>query len=191
MAVRGAAKAPPLDLETIVAAAAELVADQGFDALTMRALAERLGVTAMSLYRYVGTKEELLLILAARALGDLELPEPGKLPWKEEIAETFRSMHHLLLAHPEFAHIAASQPVDALVAQRAMEQVLATLQREGLDDEEAVNAYDALVSFARGFTQRHAKRPEAAPSFDRLAGMRDLSSNEFPHVVKLAGRLVT
>ena len=61
----------------------------------------------------------------------------------------------------------------------------------GSTTKQAVNAYDALVSFARGFNQRHAKRPDRAATFDPLSGMRGLSADEFPHVVKLAGRLVT
>jgi AcrR family transcriptional regulator len=143
----------------------------------------------MSLYRHVKTKEELLLILAGRALEELELPKAGTLPWQEEIAEVFRSLHRMLLAHPEFAVLTASQPIDTLVAQRGIEMVLATLQREGLDDEEAVTAYDALVSFARGFNQRHAGRPFEPTQ--RLSAVRDLNGEEFPHIVKLAGPLVT
>jgi AcrR family transcriptional regulator len=184
-------RAAPLDLETIVRAAAELIEAEGFDALTMRAIAERCGVSAMSLYRHVQTKEELLLILASRALEDLELPEPGELAWKEEIAAVFRSLYMTALEHPEFSQLIATQPIDALVAQRGMEMVLATLQREGLDDEQAVNAYDVLVSFLRGFSQRHARRRgQEGPTFDRLSAMRDLRADEFPHVVKLAGPLV-
>jgi AcrR family transcriptional regulator len=157
----------------------------------MRAIADRCGVSAMSLYRHVQTKEELLLILAARALEDLELPEPGQLPWKEEIAAVFRSLYTTALEHPELSQLIATQPIDALVAQRGMELVLATLQGEGLDDEEAVNAYDVLVSFLRGFSQRHARRRgQEGPAFDRLSAMRDLRADEFPHVVRLAGPLV-
>jgi AcrR family transcriptional regulator len=179
-----------LDLETIVDEASELIATEGFDALTMRRLAERCGVTAMSLYRYVQTKEELLVILANRALEELDLPDPEGRSWQEEITTVFRSLHRVLLAHPEFAQITASQPIDALVAYRGMEVVLATLQREGLDDEEAVTAYDALVSFTRGFNQQYTgKRWEAG--FQRLSSMRELKADDFPHVVKLAGQLVT
>jgi AcrR family transcriptional regulator len=185
------AQAAPLDLEVIVETAAELIAEEGFDALTMRRLAERCGVTAMSLYRYVQTKEDLLIILANRALADLDLPEPGTLPWQEEISVVLRSLHRLLLAHPEFVTITGAQPIDTLVAYRGMELVLGTLQREGLDDEEAVTAYDVLVSFSRGFIQQHAGRRGELPPFQRLSTMRELQAEDFPHVVKLAGRLVT
>lgn len=194
MATKGATRAKgtrPLDLEKIVEIAAELIEDEGFEALTMRALAERCGVTAMSLYRHVRTKEDLLLILAGSALEDLKLPKEGSLPWGEEITQIFRSLHRLLLEHPEFAQLTASQPIDALVAQRGMEMVLATLQREGLDDEEAVTAYDALVSYARGFNQRHTGGPPGASTIShRLSAIRELRREEFPHLVKLAGPLV-
>jgi AcrR family transcriptional regulator len=181
-----------LDLETIIGAASELIEAEGFAALTMRRLAERCGVTAMSLYRYVRTKDDLLVLLANRALEDLQLPAAGTLGWEEEITTVFRALHELLLAHPEFAQISASQPIDALVAFRGMELVLGTLLREGLSDQEAVSAYDALVSFTRGFNRQHAgQRAQATSAFERLSTMRELHDEEFPHVVRLAGLLVT
>jgi AcrR family transcriptional regulator len=181
-----------LSLERILEVAAGLIEEAGFDALTMRAVAERLGVTAMSLYRYVRTKQDLLTILANRTLDELELPEPGALPWDEEIREVMRSLHRLLLAHPEFVAITASQPMDTMVAYRGMELVLGTLQQEGLGDADAVAAYDALVSFVRGFNSQHAgARARATSPVERLHTMRGLHEDEFPHVVRLAGLLIT
>lgn len=67
-----------LSRERVVDAAEALVVDEGFDRLSLRTLAQRLGVAPMTLYRYVGTKEELLGALADRMLEDLEIRPPAR-----------------------------------------------------------------------------------------------------------------
>ena len=63
-----------LTLAAIVDAAAEIVARDGFDGLSMRKLAGHCGVGAMTLYGYVATKDDLLAALADRFLSDVKLP---------------------------------------------------------------------------------------------------------------------
>src|SRR5882762_103725 len=102
-------RASELLREDVIDAAAELVAEHGYAGLSMRALASRCGVATMTLSRHVRTKEDLLGALADRELAELELPAPGTLTWQEQIATVFRSVHDLLLEHPELAEIAAKQ----------------------------------------------------------------------------------
>src|SRR5258708_1321655 len=104
-------KAGELTREDVIDAAAELVADRGYAGLNMRALAERCGVSTMTLYRHVRTKEDLMGALADRVLGELELPPPGARTWQDDVATVFTSLHDLLLAHPELVEIAAKQHV--------------------------------------------------------------------------------
>src|SRR5258705_13417112 len=111
MSVVAKSRARELTREDVIDAAAELVAERGYAGLSMRALASRCGVATMTLYRHVRTKEDLLGALADRALGELAVPVPGTLTWREEIATVFRSMHYLLLAHPYLGDIAAKQHV--------------------------------------------------------------------------------
>src|SRR5690349_13024748 len=91
-----------LTVEQVVDAAVELLEADGLGAVTIRAVAERLGVGAMTLYTYVGTKEGLLAAIASRFLSTLELPPPG-LPWQERVAGTMRAVHELFIATPELA----------------------------------------------------------------------------------------
>ena len=65
---RGGPK-PALSLERIVAAAVELADAGGLAALSMSRLAEKLGFTTMSLYRYVASKDDLLVLVLDAALG--------------------------------------------------------------------------------------------------------------------------
>lgn len=181
----------PLEFETVIAQAQQLIAERGFDALTMRALAQRCGVTAMSLYRLVATKEELLAVLADRLLADLDVPAGPGQDWRDEVAAVFRSLHRMWLNHPEFGQIVAIQPVDGRNALLLMERVLVALERGGLGGFEGVDAYDALASYTTGSIQQHAGRKvRAVAAPERVQRLRELPDDDFPRVRALADMLV-
>src|ERR1700680_4352715 len=94
-------KAGELTRQDVINAAAELVVERGYAGLNMRDLAQRCGVSTMTLYRHVRTKEDLMGALADRVLGELRLPAPGTLSWEDELTAVFRSVHDLLMEHPE------------------------------------------------------------------------------------------
>jgi AcrR family transcriptional regulator len=169
----------------IVDEAQELVDELGFNALSMRRLAARLGVGAMTLYGYVRTKEELLSALANRYFDELELPVAG-LDWRDEVAGVFRAVRWVFLKHPELLPIAASQRLEGLGVYRGAERVFAALRRAGLNGDEVVAAFDALTSFTIGAAER-----ETGIQAQGLPGVRELDADEFPNVIGLAGALMT
>jgi AcrR family transcriptional regulator len=176
-------------LEAIVDEAAELVSAEGIEALSMRRLARRCGVGAMTLYGYVRTKEELLGALANRLFGDLELPDRKGISWQQQIAGVFRSVRRVFLEHPELVPIVATQRIDGIAAWRGAELVLGALRRAGLSDQDAVSAFDALTSLTIGSVQRETGLN--ALSSKALPGIRELPRNQFGNVISLAGELVT
>jgi AcrR family transcriptional regulator len=183
-----ATQARSLTLDGIVDAAARLVRKHGFEALTMRRLAGELGVGAMTLYGYVRTKEELLGSLANRFLSELELP-PERAPWDEQIALLMRSVRDVFLEHPELLPIVATQRIDGAAAYRGAEVILRALRTAGLDDEAAVGAFDALISYTIGSAQRETGlRSRGGES---LPGIQTLDRERFSTVIDLAGLLVT
>src|SRR6516225_2824695 len=147
-------RASELTRQDIIDAAAGLAAERGYAGLTMRALAQRCGVPTMTLYRHVRTKEDILGALADRVLAELVLPEPGTLTWQEELAAVFRSVHDLLLKHPDVAVIAARQPVAGEAAYRGAEVVLDALRRGGIEGEPAASAFATLFAYTIGFVQQ-------------------------------------
>ena len=194
----GAAKPPRraasrrLTLEGIIDAAAAVIGAEGFEALTMRRIAEECGVGVMTLYGYVRTKEEILGALSDRLLGEVELPAAPDGPWTEQVADVFRSVHRVFSAHPELAQIATTQPIDGPAAYRGAELVLAALRGAGFDDEEAVYAFDALICYTAGFTQRQiAFETQTVPSADRLQRLHHLPADEFPNLLSLAPLFVS
>jgi len=89
-----------LSLERIVASGIELADAEGLGAVSMKRVAERLGFTTMSLYRYVTSKDDLLLLMHDTA----SQPEPGfEVPgddWREGLAVWTRAQHQLVERHP-------------------------------------------------------------------------------------------
>ncbi len=88
-----------LDRQQVVSAAIALADDAGLDAVSLRRVAHRLGVTPMALYRHVASKDDLLDAIADRLYGELDLPAPGE-PWWDALAGLARSTRELLLARP-------------------------------------------------------------------------------------------
>ena len=82
----------------VILEAAEAVAEQGFDALSMRAVAARLEAVPMALYNHFATKEQLVAALLDRVLGRFE-PPPESDDWIEDL-RAFARAHRALLAAP-------------------------------------------------------------------------------------------
>jgi AcrR family transcriptional regulator len=179
-----------LTRESVIDAAAELVAEHGYAGLNMRALADRCGVATMTLYRHVRTKEDMLGALADRLFEELELPEQGGSSWQEDIATVLRSMHRLLTEHPELAEIAARQHINGVAAYRGAEVVLDALRRAGIEGEAAASAFAALVAFTVGFALQQIHSSSSGQLGERLALLEDLPPEEFPNVTRLGSKLL-
>src|SRR5437660_8647856 len=180
--------ASALTRDDVIDAAAELVAEQGYASLSMRALAHRCGVATMTLYRHVRTKEDLMGALADRVLGELALPAPGTLTWQEEIATVFRSVHDLLLAHPDLVETATKQHVAGEAAYRGAEVVLAALRRPGIEGEAAASAFATLFAFTMGFVQQQLHSSDRVVSLaHRQAVLERLPVDDFDNLSRLGG----
>lgn len=182
------ARSVRLSLDLIVDTAQRLVAEEGYEAVSMRRLARELGVGAMTLYGYVRTKEELLEALANRVLVSVEPPRPDA-PWQEQVTSVMRSVRAAFLAHPELLPVVGAQRIEGIGAYRGAESLLGALRAAGLGDEQVVHAFDTLVSFTVGFVQREVGVDRGVG--DPMPGLRSLPREEFPHVISLAGHLVT
>lgn len=180
---------PRLTLEAIIDAAAKLVADHGFGALSMRRLAKECGVGAMTLYGYVRTKDEVLEALADRLFSSLDLPDDETLPWHDRVAAVLGSLRSVLLEHPDLLPVVGTQRLDGIEAYRGAEALFAALDAAGLEAHQAVHAFDALVSFTIGSVQREVGLDRNDRS--QFTGLRKLPQDEFPHVITVAGFLVT
>ena len=134
----------------IYAAALRLVDDEGLEALTMRHLAETIGVATMSLYSHVTTKEDLLLGVVNLATSQIALPDPDTPPW-EALRRVTREFRHVSLRHPNLVPLIMRQPPTGAEGLRTLEVALDALRRAGIEPALAAPAYRLMASFAIGF----------------------------------------
>jgi len=190
-------KRQPLDRAQIVRAALALLDEVGLDDLTMRRLAEKLGVKAASLYRHVRHKEELLVLLADEISGEIPVVEPRG-SWKEQLVEMARNVRRGLLAHRDGARLLASTAPSGPQRLRHIEAVLRTLRSAGLSGGDAARAAYHMNNLVTEFVAdegRFAQQAEAMGTTRRkmLGEARRyfsaLPKDEFPNVVELAADL--
>jgi AcrR family transcriptional regulator len=151
-----------LDLEAVVDTAVSLADDQGLDAVSLRRVASRLGVTPMALYRYVGSKDDLLDAMADRLYESLTLPSPDA-NWWEGLAELARSTRRVLLGRPWAAPLFA-RPLAGPHAHAVDEALQAVLGAAGFSAADARELHDQLSNmvFALVAPELNGKRNRAA-----------------------------
>jgi AcrR family transcriptional regulator len=151
----------PLSRDRILAAALELVDEQGIDALSMRKLGQTLGYEAMSLYNHVANKDDLLDGILDLVLAEMEPPDPeGGLP---AIRVSAISAHAALKRHPWAANMLMSAAHIRPARIQHMEALLASLRGTGLSAETTYHAYHVLDAHIIGFSlwaSTHGKMPE-------------------------------
>lgn len=150
----------PLDQRRIVDAALAHIEESGLATLTMRRLGTRLGVEAMSLYRYVPGKEDLLDAIVEVLIGDMHadpdvLDEPVA-GWQDFLQRLAHGVRRVALAHPQSFPLVASRPPEApwlrppLRSLDWVETFLSGLISDGFSDEAAIAAYRSFTGFLLG-----------------------------------------
>jgi AcrR family transcriptional regulator len=151
-----------LTRSAILAEALALGDESGFEAVTIRGVADRLDVTPMALYRHVGDKEGLRDGLADALYAELRLPEATD-GWWEGLARLARSTRRVLLEHP-WAVPLFSRPLTGPHC-RALESALGdSLRKAGFSSGEATELHRQLSNmlFALVSPELHGRRNRAA-----------------------------
>jgi AcrR family transcriptional regulator len=185
---------PVVTRERLVRQALVLLDEVGFEGLTMRRLAERLGVQAASLYNHVRDKHELLALLGDAICGEVHVPDARR-PWRAQIEAVAWDYRRVLLAHRDAARVLVATPPAGPVRLRLIEHMLAVLRAAGFDDETVVDAATVFNTYVVGFvldeTQalpRGELADVAAEEFRR--GFKALPAERYPTIAALADRLL-
>jgi TetR/AcrR family transcriptional regulator, tetracycline repressor protein len=198
---------PGLSRDRIITTAIDFIDKRGLTALTMRRLGNELGVEAMSLYRYVSGREDLLEAVVALLLDDFrsELDETITGTWQGYLQNLAHAIRRIAVEHPAaFPLVATRHPAapwlrPPLRSLELVEQFLSTLLSYDFDDDQAVDTYRAFTSFllgqlllesaARGAETGPVETPldEGGASVPTTDAQADTSDN--PTVVRLRGRL--
>jgi TetR/AcrR family transcriptional regulator, tetracycline repressor protein len=190
-------KRQPLDQAQIVRASLGLLDEVGLDELTMRRLAERLGVKAASLYRHVRNKDELLALLGDEISAEIPLSSAAG-SWRRQLVEMAWNVRRGLLAHRDAARVLANTPPVGPRRLKHIEAVLRTLRAGGLNERDAARAAYHLNNFVTEFAADEARFAAfaASPGSNRrkiLAEARrqfkSLPEQDYPTIVALADYL--
>jgi AcrR family transcriptional regulator len=113
--------------------ALKLADADGLESLTIRKLAQHLGVTPMALYWHFRSKEDLLEGMSERIWGEIEIDADGSLPWFGQLRSGLESLVRVLRAHPSAPKLVLEHEKRNAAALRATEITLEILRRAGFD----------------------------------------------------------
>jgi AcrR family transcriptional regulator len=176
-----------LSRERVLGAAIALADSGGLESLTMRRLGEDLGVEAMSLYRHVANKEDLIDGMVDAVFAEIALPAEGT-DWRTAMRERALSTREVLSRHPWATPLMQSRTTPGAATLRHHDTVIGTLRRAGFPVALAAHAFSALDSYIYGFALQEKSLP-----FDTAEQTADLAQailgrfpvDAYPHLAEL------
>jgi AcrR family transcriptional regulator len=163
-----AARRAPLTRQQVVTAAIELADSGGLEAVSMRRVAQELGVEAMSLYTHVRGKEDLLDAIADAVIGLIPV-DAGVADWRTSLRQMALGARGVMLRHPWAPRAIETRTAPGPAALGYINAVLGTLREGGFSIAQAHTALHLLGSRMAGFTRElfddsAAAGPAAVPS---------------------------
>ncbi|MCR6482303.1 TetR/AcrR family transcriptional regulator C-terminal domain-containing protein [Amycolatopsis sp. OK19-0408] len=159
---------PKLTTADVVQAAVALADADTIDAVTIRGVADHLGVSPMSLYTYVPGRAELLDLMIDHAHGELPAPEPG-LGWRDALTAIAQDQWELFHRHPWLLQVTTSRSALGPHSFAKYEHELRALDGIGLDDVEM----DAAAGLVTNLVRATARSSIDAARLVRTSGLTD------------------
>ncbi|MEU6019980.1 TetR/AcrR family transcriptional regulator C-terminal domain-containing protein [Micromonospora sp. NPDC047134] len=197
----GTPRRTPLSRDRVLRTAVALADTAGIESLSMRNLAQELGVVPMALYKHLANKDELLDAMIDMVVGEIDPPTPDA-DWKQSVRGGILSARAALRRHPWAALAIESRNMATPAILGYLDSVVATLRSGGLSADLAHHVMHALGSRVLGFSQelfdtaRDAGRsgpatvpqpaalpPEVAARFPHLAAIATAASHDDASVV--------
>lgn len=187
MAAKTGKKRAPLSKERVFETAVRLADEEGVAALTMRKLAQKLGVEAMSLYHHVADKEEILDGMVEAVFGEIALPEG--LDWRSAMRERADGLREALVRHPWAASLLDSRRNAGPATLRHHDWVLGSLRGGGFSNAMAAHAQALLDSYIYGFAIQEVSLPfDSTESVEEMAGamLEAVPADVYPNLTEMA-----
>jgi AcrR family transcriptional regulator len=154
----------------ILRSALALADREGLEGLSMRKVAQGLGVQAMSLYNHVANKDDLIDGMVELVVGEMAVPEVGK-EWKGEMRRRAIVAHAVLLRHPWALIPLMSRVNVGPMILRYIDATLGCLHAGGFSLVMADHAWNAIDSHIYGFTMQELKFPFEPTDYAEAAKM--------------------
>lgn len=172
----------PLSRDRVLHAAVALADDSGIDSLSMRNLAQELGVVPMALYKHVANKEELLDGVVDVVVGEIGPPETG-VDWKSAVRQRILSARQALLRHPWASRVMESRSTPTPAVLAYMDSMIGMFRAGGFSVDLTHHVMHAMGSRMFGFTQELFDSTPAAPA----AALAQLAV-VYPNIAEIATR---
>jgi AcrR family transcriptional regulator len=189
---RGRAPRPQLSRDVVVSAALKVVESEGGDALTMRRVADEIGVSASSLYGYVANKEELVQLVLEQIMTEIRFPSAGQ-EWQQMLRAWARETLGVFRRHPGVAGLTLGRVPFGPSMLQGLERMLAAMRSAGIPDQVAAFAGDLGSLYVAAFAYEQDVTPVAEHGdFAAQAGawLKSLPREEFPNTIALADQIV-
>lgn len=175
----------PLTRDRIVRAGLQLADGSGVDAVTMRRVGQELGFEAMSLYRHVTGKDDLLNGMLDVVLEEWELPSDEE-PWAQAVRASALSVHAALRRHPWAARLLMSGSHLRPARLGYMDSLLGTLRRGGFDADTTYHVYHLLDGHIFGFSLWEIAYTSAEATDEELVArfIATVPWDDYPHLTE-------
>jgi AcrR family transcriptional regulator len=180
----GAAERVQLSRDRVLQGAIAVADAGGIAALTIRSLAQELGVKPMSVYHYVANKDEILDGIVDLVFSEFELPVAGG-DWRKEMRRRADSARQVLRRHPWATALLQSRLNAGPATLRHHNAIIGTLRGAGFTVEQTAHAFALIDSYLYGFAMSETALPIHGPdSVADLAGMmvQRFPVDEYPHL---------
>ncbi len=180
----------PLSRESVLGAAVRLADDGGVGALTMRKLADRLGVEAMSLYHHVADKEDILDGMVDVVFAEIDMPHDGSdgSGWRSAMRTRALSARDALARHRWALGLMESRSNAGPATLRHHDAVIGSLRRAGFSIAAAAHAYSLLDSYIYGFALQAQNMPLETPGeVEDIASamLSRMPADTYPHLTEM------
>ena len=184
---RTATRRRPLSRDRVLRAAIRLADEGGLEAVSMRKLGQSLRVEAMSLYKHVANKDDILDGIADLVTSDFEVPSIDA-DWKSAIRQSAISAHQVLLGHPWASSLIESRPKVGPARLRYLDAVIGVLSAAGFAMPMVIRAIMVLDSHTYGFVLQELAWPFDDEDVPEVAAAfaRGLPAGDYPNLLAMA-----
>jgi AcrR family transcriptional regulator len=173
--------------ERVLRAAIAVADSSGIASLTMRSLAQQLGVKPMSLYHHVANKEQILNGIVDVVFGEIELPTPGD-EWRAAMRRRAISARAALRRHPWATALMSSRISPGPATLHHHDAIIGTLRQAGFTVAMAAHAFSVIDGYVYGFALQEAALPfDDSDSAVEVAGqiMDQFPTDAYPYLAEL------
>jgi AcrR family transcriptional regulator len=191
---------PPITVARITDAALQVLATEGYDALTMRNVARVLNTGPASLYAHVVNKADIDELIIGRLCAQLVLPEPDPAHWREQIRDVCAQIRDQYQKYPGISRAALAMAPTHLDVLSVNEGMLAILIAGGIEPRTAAWAIDALLLYVSAYAleislvalrQAHQDDEWVFSRDELMRRFTALPADQFPQTTRYAAELTS